>query len=63
MTDLESAKSALEQAAAQIRQALEALPEYKDLKDQVEITSTMKACASSCVKRQMTGSSTAAAPT
>ena len=40
MTDLEAVKSALEQAAQQIRQALEALPEYKDLKDQVEITLT-----------------------
>jgi chemotaxis protein MotB len=40
MTDLEAVKSALEQAAREIRQALEALPEFKDLKDQVEITLT-----------------------
>jgi chemotaxis protein MotB len=40
MTDLEAVKSALEQAAQEIRQALEALPEFKDLKDQVEITLT-----------------------
>jgi chemotaxis protein MotB len=40
MTDLEAVKSALEQAAEEIRQALEALPEFKDLKDQVEITLT-----------------------
>jgi chemotaxis protein MotB len=40
MTDLDAVKSALEQAAEEIRQALEALPEFKDLKDQVEITLT-----------------------
>jgi chemotaxis protein MotB len=40
MTDLEAVKSALEQAAEEIRQALEALPEFKDLRDQVEITLT-----------------------
>jgi chemotaxis protein MotB len=40
MTDLEAARSALEQAAEKIRQALEALPEFEDLKDQVEITLT-----------------------
>jgi chemotaxis protein MotB len=40
MTDLEAVKSALEQAAQEIRQALEALPEFKDLRDQVEITLT-----------------------
>ena len=40
VTDVESAKRALEQAAEQIREALAALPEFEDLKDQVEITLT-----------------------
>jgi chemotaxis protein MotB len=40
MTDLEAAKSALEQAAEEIRRALAALPEFEDVKDQVEITLT-----------------------
>jgi chemotaxis protein MotB len=40
MTDLEAAKAALAHAAEQIRKALEALPEFEDLKDQVEITLT-----------------------
>jgi chemotaxis protein MotB len=40
VTDVESAKRALEQAAEQIRQALAALPEFEELKDQVDITVT-----------------------
>jgi chemotaxis protein MotB len=40
MTDLEAAKSLLEQAAEEIRRALAALPEFEHLKDQVEITLT-----------------------
>jgi chemotaxis protein MotB len=40
MTGLEAAMTALERAADEIRQALEALPEFKDLRDQVEITLT-----------------------
>ncbi len=40
MTDLEAAKSMLEQAAEEIRRALAALPEFEHLKDQVEITLT-----------------------
>ncbi len=40
MTDLEAAKSLLEQAAEEIRRALAAVPEFEHLKDQVEITLT-----------------------
>ena len=38
ITDLEGARQALERAADEIRQALTTIPEFEELKDQIEIT-------------------------